>query len=56
MPSNYQYLGVTPETLESGRPLAFGDEVNLTQQAVDANKRLISEGTLVEVKPTKEKS
>lgn len=44
----YTYLTLTPETLASGRPLAFSDEVSLTSDEVKANSRLIDSGSLVE--------
>lgn len=45
---DYLYLSLTPSTLDSGRPLAFGDEVQLTSDEVGANSRLIDSGSLVE--------
>ena len=43
-----------PDELASGRPLAVGDEVDLTDDEVKANSRLIEEGFLVEMNPSKE--
>lgn len=45
----YTYLGVSSVSLDSGQPLAFGDEVTLSPDATRANKRLIETGALVEV-------
>jgi hypothetical protein len=45
---DYTYLSLTPSTLDSGRPLAFGDDVTLSSDEVKANSRLIDSGSLVE--------
>lgn len=46
MPS-YKFTGPWPECLASGRPLAFGDVVDLGPEDEDANARLIDAGQLV---------
>lgn len=43
----YRYVGLTPDELASGRPLAFGDEVTLSRREVVANARLIRDGRLI---------
>lgn len=51
----YIYTGATPDTLASGRPVAFGDALALSDSVSDANARLIRAGLLVPVsKPKKE--
>lgn len=41
------YVGHRPDSLASGRPLAFGDEVVLAGDDVAANERLIRDELLV---------
>lgn len=43
----FTYCGVTPDSLANGRPLALGDEVDLTPAEREANARLIREGALL---------
>lgn len=43
-----------PDELANGRPLAPGEEVELTDADVKANSRLIEEGHLVELNPPKQ--
>lgn len=47
----FRYVGVGPETLGSGRPLAPGDAVDLDPvgQADRHNSRLITEGKLLPI-------
>lgn len=43
----FTYTGSLPDELASGRPLAFGDVVDLSSAAQRANSRLIDEERLV---------
>lgn len=36
----FRYVRLTPDELATGRPLAFGDEVELDADAVEQNARL----------------
>lgn len=47
--TNYIYLGILPDSLEDGRPLAFGTEASLTSEQQKHNKRLLESSALVEV-------
>lgn len=40
------YTGLTPDSLEDGRPVGFGDEVDLTAREAAANARLLDAGLL----------
>jgi hypothetical protein len=42
----YTYTGAIPDTLDSGRPLLFGDTVSLSKRQAAANRRLIDAGLL----------
>lgn len=54
--AEFTYLSLSPEVLVSGRPLAFGDEVELTSEEAKANSRLIDSGSLVEKPAPKPKA
>lgn len=43
----FKFTGIHPDELSSGRPLAPGDEVVLTESERESNSRLIDEGLLV---------
>jgi hypothetical protein len=45
------YTGRTADTLANGRPLGFGDEVQLTSEEEKANQQLIDRGTCLVEKP-----
>lgn len=42
----YVYTGQTPDFLHDGRPVGFGDEVDLTKHQLAANARLIDADVL----------
>lgn len=42
------FSGQVPGELANGRPLAYGDVVDLTQQEAESNSRLIEEGLLMQ--------
>jgi hypothetical protein len=44
--TDHIYLGRVADTLADGRPLGFGDEVSLDQDAENANQHLIDAGVL----------
>lgn len=46
--SDYQYLSPLPSVTASGRPLAFGDEVELTSEELESNAQLLDSGSLLE--------
>ena len=48
----YQFTGATPDTLDSGRPLVFGERVQLSKRQAAANARLLDAGLLRPVAPT----
>lgn len=54
----FRYTSLTPSTTESGRPLALGDEVDLSseEQELPHNKLLLEEGHLLELPKPKSKS
>ncbi len=45
----HEYVGVTPTTLASGKPVEFGDTVDLNKTQTRANSNLIDAGLLVPV-------
>jgi hypothetical protein len=47
------YTGRTADTLANGRPLGFGDEVQLTSEEEEANQQLIDRGDLPAVEKPK---
>jgi hypothetical protein len=51
--AKYRYVGLTSETLASGRPVSLGDQVNLTdkEQKDSHNAWLIESGRLHHLKP-----
>lgn len=51
--TNYRYLSSVPDHLDTGRPLAFGDDVALDVKQAITNARLIDSGALVEVVKSK---
>ena len=54
----FKFTGFThPDELANGRPLAIGDEVELSKSDLDANRRLIDSGLLIELSgPSKTKT
>lgn len=49
----YRFTGHKhPDELANGRPLSLGDEVQLSDEDVQANARLIDEGLLLEMSPS----
>lgn len=47
--TRHKYVRLAPDNLASGRPLAFGDHVDLTRREVADNRRLIETGALIPV-------
>lgn len=45
--TRFKYVRLAPDELASGRPLAFGDYVDLTAREVAHNRRLIEAGALI---------
>ena len=58
MPTVYTYVHPSAGFLESGRPLGFGDEVDLEDRELETphNKRLVAEGRLLDAKKPKKPS
>jgi hypothetical protein len=46
----YVYTGLAPDSLDDGRPVGFGDEVELTEAQAAANARL-TDADLLRPKP-----
>lgn len=45
----FRYVGLTPDTLESGRPVEFGEFTGLIGVTTGKNKQLLDDGLLIEV-------
>jgi hypothetical protein len=47
--SSFTYTRLDPDTLANGRPLGFGDTLELADEDLAPNQRLIDEGALIPV-------